>query len=216
MNVDFISTLLINFKTEIEMAKMILKDGVFTHDIKGDGTMVAKFDVTAAFPAVVAAGGVALDALYFAIKTASRNATAGLLTEDKPAYNPAEAFKRVQARMEAWAKGQWQASSESSGEARTSLLARAVAEAMGITPDQAAEEISAVIDLALDEASLDKEDESQKAQVRKISNKIRADLKDDAAVKVIYTRLQREDAEKREKETAKAGGESKLASLLKR
>lgn len=198
------------------MAKMKFENNVFTHDIKGDASMVATFDLATAFPAIVSAGGVALDALQFAIKTASRNATAGLLSEDKPAYNPAEAFKRVQARMEAWAKGVWQASSESSGEARTSLLARAVAEAMGTTPEEAAENISAVIDAALDEASLDKEDETNKAAIRKISNKIRADLKDDKAVKEVYTRLQREDAEKREKEAKASTGESKLASLLKR
>ena len=198
------------------MAKMVLKDNVFTHDITGDGSMVAKFDLAAAFPAIVSAGGVQLDALYFAVKTASRNATAGLLSADKPAYNPAEAFKRVQARMEVWAKGVWQAVSESSGEARTSLLARAVAEAMGITPEQAAEDISSVIDAALDEANLDKEDESNKAAVRKISTTIRNTLKSDIAVERIYKRLQVEDAVKREKETSAKTGESKLATLLKR
>jgi hypothetical protein len=198
------------------MAKMKLENNVFMHDIMGDGTMVAKLDVGAVFPAIVSAGGVAKDALFFAIKTASRNATAGLLSSDKPAYNPAEAFKRVQARMDAWAKGVWQASSESSGEPRTSLLARAVAEAMGRTPEEAAEDISAVIDAALDEASLDKEDETQKAAVRKISTAIRNQLKSDIAVERIYKRLQREDAEKREKEVSTKTGESNLAGLLKR
>lgn len=199
------------------MAKMVFKENVFTHDITGDGTMVASLDLNAVFPSIISAGGVAVEALQFAVKTASRNATAGLLDSTKPAFNPAEAFKRVQARMTAWAGGKWLAASESSGEPRTSLLARAVAEVMGITAEQAAEDITAAIDAALDEANLSKDEESDKAQVRKIGNAIRGAIREADDVKVVYARMKAEDATKNSEAVAAAPKAGKgVAELLKK
>lgn len=156
-----------------------------------------------------------LSALHFSLKTAARNATAGLL-KDKPE----EAAKRVHQRFESWLKGQWRAASEAAGEPRTSLLARAVAEVLGISVEDAAEEISKAIDDALEAKGLSRDEEGDKKEVASVSANIRAALKMDSAVASVFARLQAEEAAKRAEEKAKAStsaeAKSVIGSILKR
>lgn len=186
--------------------------GVFRHDLKGDGSLVAEMLVAEVIPNFDALPAIAKQALHFAFKTASRNATAGVLSDDPPS-----ALKRVQERMKAWAQGVWRAASESAGEPRTSLLAKAVAEVLGITPDEAAEQISAMIEGALDEAGLDRDNDADKAKIRKIGNDVRAQLRSAKDVAVVYARMQAEEAAKRAESAATRSSDAKpLAELLKR
>lgn len=187
------------------------KQGTFSHDLMGDGKMVATMNVAEAIPGFDSMADWVKAALHFAIKTGSRNATAGLLKED-----PAKAYERVQERFKSWAGGVWRAASEASGEPRTSLLARAVAEVMGIDVSDAAEQITALIDNAVDEKGLDRDEEGDKAKIRKIGADIRANLKKDVGVAKVFARLQAEEAAKRAEAVAGQEGESQIATLLKR
>jgi hypothetical protein len=109
-----------------------------------------------------------------------------------------------------------------SGEAKESgagLLARAVAEVLGISPEDAATEISAAVEAALEEAKIDTGDESpeNKKAAAKVAADVRKQLREDSAVFKVYTRIQAEDAaDKAAKATAAEPTESKLGSLLKR
>ena len=202
------------------MAKMNFEGTMFTHDVTGDGSRVASLDLEAAFPGYEKFPEVLKSALQFAVKTASRNATAGMLSAEKAGYDPDTAFKRVQERFAAWVGGKWAAVAEggTTGESRVSLLSRAVAEAMGIEVTEAVALINEALQAAYDEAGVDPAEESDKANVRKIGNHIRASLKEDPAVAVIYARLQAEESAKRAEEaaSAQAGKASGLKALLKR
>lgn len=188
-----------------------LKEGKFSYQV-GDKTIAVDLP-----PEVAALPEWLQAAVHFAFKTAARNETAGKM-KDKVA----EAQASVERRLTEWAKGTWRTVTIATGEAKESgatILARALAEALGITPEDAAEQISAVIDAALDEAKIDTSDES--AETKKAAAKIAADvrktLREDPAVFPIYTRITAEDAAKRaQKAAAGSTGESKLATLLKR
>lgn len=187
------------------------KSGLFSYQIEGHDAAV--LDASGVIAALDGAAW-AQQALYFALKTAARNATAGLMDKE-----PAEAAKRVSARLKAWSEGKWQAASERTGEPRESLLARAVAEALGLEVADAAEQISAAIAAAQEEGGVDPESEDKevKAKANKIARDIRDQLRDDSAVLPIYTRMQKEELDKR---AAAKGGEgskpSVLASIIKR
>ena len=146
-------------------------------------------------------------ALQFAIPTLLRNATAGLASED-----PAKAVERVKARIAAWAEGKWSAKGEASAEPRTSLLARAVAEALGIDAGEAASAIENAVDKALAAAGLDpeSEDDDEKAKVKSTSNDVRKLFRESAEVAPIYKRLRDEAAAK----AAAAKPTVSLASLI--
>lgn len=185
--------------------------GTFRHDLTGNGEMVAELQVADAFPSFPNMTDAEKAALHFAIKTASRNATAGLMKDE-----PEKAFERVQERFKSWQGGIWRAASEASGEPRTSLLARAVAEVLGIDVSEAAENIGSIIEAQVDEAGLSPDEDADKAKIRKIGNDVRANLRSDVAVAKVYARLQAEEAAKRAEEKASVTGESNLQTLLGR
>jgi hypothetical protein len=185
------------------------KAGKFSYDVGGG--KVAELDVAAAFPSIAVMEAHELGALHFAIKTAARNARASIKPEQV-----AEAFKAVTERFSAWAQKAWRSSNEATGEPRSSLLAKAVAEAMDISLDDAVEQITAVIEAAVDSAGLSPDEDADKAKIRKIGADIRAQLK--KSVAKIYARLQAEEAVKRSEaaQNADAGDAKPLAELLKR
>lgn len=187
------------------------KQGEFAHDLLGDGRLVARMDVAEAVPGFADMPDWVKAALHFAIKTGSRNATAGLLNED-----PQKAYERVVDRMTAWSAGVWRAASESAGESRTSILARAVAEALGVELDDAISQIDTAIEEAVDAANLDKDHDPDKPKVRKVGNDLRNSLRGDPAIAPIYARMQAEEAAKRAEIAQTKTGESKLGALLKR
>jgi hypothetical protein len=142
-------------------------------------------------------------AMLFGIQTAARNATAGLFKED-----PTAALKRMNARFEAWLKGVWKAASTGEGERPTSLLAMAVAEAGGITADEAAQIISDLIESKAVEAGLSADEEDDKPAIRKIGAAVRASFAELPEVAVPYARLKAEEANKR---AAKAAADAEAA-----
>ena len=188
------------------------KGGIFEYQIDDAVATLDASEVVAAIPEW------ASSALHFALKTAARNATAGLMSKPE---DVAEAIKRVSARIGAWSAGKWQAASERSGEPRESLLARAVAEAMyGGDVATAVEDISAAIAAAYEQAGVDpdSEDKDEKAKVRKIAKDLRDQLRDSAEVLPIYSRMQKEEIDKRANAKSTGGETPKpsAGSLLKR
>jgi hypothetical protein len=158
----------------------------------------------------------AISALHFALKTAARNATAGLM-DDKLE----EASKRVAARIAAWQAGSWQAASERSGEPHETILVRAVAEyyasqGVEVTLAEVAKEISEAVTEALEKAGVDPESEESKeaAQARKIARAVRDDLRDSKEILPIYTRMQKEELDKRAE--VKATKATSVSALLQR
>ena len=130
-------------------------------------------------------------ALQFAIPTLLRNATAGLLSED-----PVKATERVKARVAAWAEGKWSAKGEASAEPRTSLLARAIAEVLSITPKEAAEKVEQAVEAALSAANVDADsaDEDEVTQAKSIANSVRKAFRETAEVAPVYKKLKEEQA----------------------
>jgi hypothetical protein len=186
------------------------KAGNFSYDVGGG--QVATLDVAAAFPAISVMEDHEVAALHFAIKTAARNARASIKPEQIE-----EAFKAVTERFQAWSKKVWRAASESTGEARTSLLAKAVAEVLSIEVAEAAEQISGMIEEAIDSAGLSRDEDADKAKIRKIGTDVRDQLKSASDVAKIYARLQAEEAVKRsEKAQAATSDKPALADVLKR
>lgn len=157
-------------------------------------------------------------ALLFGIQTAARNATAGLFKEE-----PGQALKRMSARFKNWMDGVWKAASAGEGERKTSMLAQAVAEAGGITADEAAEIITGVIEEKVAEAGLSADEEDDKPAIRKIGAAVRQSFAETPEVAPVLARIKAEAALKREQEAraaadkAKAEGKSGgLAALLKK
>ena len=190
------------------------KAGKFSYDVGGG--KVASLDVASAFPAISVMEEHEVAALHFAIKTAARNARASI----KPNQID-EAFKAVTERFLAWSKKVWRAASEATGEPRTSLLAKAVAEALSAagvetTIEDAAEQISAMIDEAVDTAGLSRDEDADKTKIRKIGTDVRESLKSAADVAKIYARLQAEAAvERSEKAQAATSTNKSISELLK-
>lgn len=186
------------------------KAGKFAYDVGGG--KVASLDVASAFPSIAVMEDHELAAFHFAIKTAARNARASI----KPDAIE-EAFKAVTDRFSAWAKKVWRAASESTGEPRDSILARAIAEVLSIEVAEAVEQISAMIQDAVDEAGLSRDEDADKAKIRKIGADVRDQLKSASDVSKVYARLQAEEAVKRsEKAQAATSDKPALADLLKR
>lgn len=133
--------------------------------------------------------------IQFAAPTLIRNATAGLLTED-----PAKATERVKARIAAWLDGKWSAKGEASAEPRTSLLSRAIAEVLGITPAEAAAKVEAAVEAALTAANVDADsaDEAEVEKAGKIGREIRKAFRETAEVAPVYKRLKEEAAKEAE------------------
>lgn len=176
-------------------------------------------DVTATIDIDKLPDAVKLAALKFGIQTAARNATAGLFSEE-----PVTAFKRMVGRFKNWLEGEWKAASAGGdgAERATSMLAIAFAEAatvagVPLTPDEAAEKISAVISEKVEEAGLSADEETDKPAIRKIAAAIRSSFGEMPEVAPIYTRLKAEAAQKRaveaQAEADKAKTEGKVGSL---
>jgi hypothetical protein len=151
-------------------------------------------------------------ALMFGIQTAARNATAGLFTEE-----PTTAFKRMSARFKNWMDGVWKAASAGDGERKTSMLSQAVAEAGGISVEEAADIITSLIEEKVAEANLSADEEADKPAIRKIGAAVRASFGELPEVAPILARIKAEAALKREQEAkdaaAKAKAEGKVGSL---
>jgi hypothetical protein len=157
-------------------------------------------------------------ALKFGLQTAARNATAGLFTEE-----PATAFKRMTGRFKNWMDGVWKAASAGDGERKTSMLSQAVAEAGGITVEEAADIITSLIEEKVTEANLSADEEADKPAIRKIGAAVRQSFAELPEVAPILARIKAEAALKREQEAkvaaekAKAEGKTgSLAEMLKK
>lgn len=199
------------------MAKHHKWDGsVLAYSIPGAGeggaAAVALLDVDKLPDAVKRA------ALLFGIQTAARNATAGLFTEE-----PTTAFKRMAARFKNWTDGVWKAASAGDGERKTSMLSQAVAEAGGITVEEAADIITSMIEEKVTEANLSADEEGDKPAIRKIGAAVRSGFAELPEVMPILARIKAEAAIKREQEakdaSAKLVAEGKtgtLAEMLKK
>ena len=185
----------------------------------GAGTPgVATLDLTKLVPTFADLPPVAQEALKFAAQTAGRNATAGLFSEE-----PETAFKRLVARFKNWTDGVWKAASAGDGERKTSMLSQAVAEAGGITVEQAADIITSMIEEKVTEAGLSADEDADKPAIRKIGAAVRQGFAETAEVAPVLARIKAEAALKRQKEAEaeatklKAEGKvGNLAELLKK
>ena len=156
-------------------------------------------------------------AIAFAVGHVLRNATAGKME------NLDEALKAVQDRASALQAGKWTAHKETgeAGEARTSLLAQALAEVMGVTDAEAAEFISNEIRSALEEKDHDPDVESddltaeQKSERRKIANAVRKGISEDPGVAQSLANLKAQRAAAAAAETAKAAAGKQSAFAKK-
>lgn len=175
------------------------------YNIPGAGD--ASLDIATLPQAVKDAG------LMFGLQTAARNATAGFFEKE-----PETALKRMSGRFKTWLEGVWKAAGAGGeGESRTSMLAQAVAEAGGISVDDAADLITNVITEKVEEAGLGADEDSDKAAIRKIGAAVRASFAGMPEVQGPLARLRREAAEAREKTAieavAKAKAEGKIGTL---
>ena len=200
-----------NIMAKFTDAKLSQATGAFDYEIEGQG--VAKLNLPAE---ALKLPEWAFNALHFALKTAARNATAGLMKDE-----PKKAFERVAQRFASWEKGEWKAagSTGEAGEKVGTLLARALGKVLGISADDAADQISETIRGAVEAANLDPESQEadEKKKVSKIAADIRSQLRTDPAVEPVYKQLQVEEAQKRADEAAKVKPtESKLSAILKR
>ena len=166
--------------------------GTFEHDLLGDGAMVAAMDVNSVIPGFTNMPEHVKQILHFAIKTASRNATAGLLKTE-----PEKAFQRVQERMKAWQGGTWRSAAEGAGEPRSSLLIKALAEVMGESEDWAQEKFSEILEAKIDEAQLSRDEDNDKKAIAKIRSDLRKDFEKADDVAKVLARLRAEEAAKR-------------------
>lgn len=160
--------------------KLAFEGSVFTHQV---GEVVHTLDLTAMVPGYDSLPDVAKSALQFAIKTASRNATAGKLADEAAIK---EANEAIATRHKAWLEGKWAARRESTGEAQTSALVQALVELSGgeFTASDIAETISNLIDSAVDTAGLDRDsdDAETKKKIRQVGSAVRKQFKDDEVV----------------------------------
>lgn len=182
--------------------------------LEGGAAGVATLDVSKLPEAVK------LAAMHFGLQTAARNATAGLFTEE-----PATAFKRMGARFKNWLDGVWKAASAGDGERKTSMLSQAVAEAGGITVEEAADIITSLIEEKVTEANLSADEEADKPAIRKIGAAVRSSFAELPEVAPILARIKAEAALKREQEARAEADKAKadpnykggsLAEMLKK
>jgi len=153
------------------------------------------------------------EALKFAAKTLARNATAGLMGSDE---DKKTALERVVTRFKNFAEGIWRSGAGAeSAERPTSMLARAMAEALQIEAAEAAERIAALIDAKVAEAELSPDEEDDKTEIRKIAKAVRDFIASTKEVQPILLRIRAEEAVKRSQVATKADAPS-LADAVKR
>lgn len=189
---------------------------VLEYSIPGGGengaAAVASLDVKKICPTFDDLPPVAKGAIMFGLQTAARNATAGLFGDE-----PVTAFKRMSARFKNWVDGVWKAASAGDGERKTSMLSQAVAEAGGISVEDAAEVITSLIEEKVTEANLSADEEADKPAIRKIGAAVRQSFAEMPEVAPILGRIKAEAALARQKEAeanaAKAKAEGKVGTL---
>lgn len=200
--------------------KLAFDGNVFSHQI---GTEVCSVDLDAAFPGYSEFADNVKSALQFAIKTASRNATAGKL---QSAEAVKEAIEAVKTRHATWLNHGWAARREASGEPRSSMLAQALAELSNgeFTAEEMAENIDKMVEAACDEAGLDQnsEEKEDKAKIRTIRSAINKKFRSmpEVAEKIKdleFAKLaaQREEA-KKAADAAREAGTTSVSELFKR
>lgn len=175
---------------------------------------IASVDLNAAF-GYNALGDLAKKAVAFAIGHVLRNATAGKMDAID------EAFKAVCERAKALSEGKWAAHKETgeAGEARESLLSRALARVMKCEPKDAAAFISGEIRTAMEEAGIDPDADSEdltadeKSLRRKKAAEVRKAIAEDPAVAVALAQVKLEAATEKAQAVAKSaeGKASKFA-----
>jgi hypothetical protein len=145
-------------------------------------------DVDGLFPNFTEMSEAAKSCIFFSLKTASRNCTAGVLESDLGA-----AIQNVKERLVDWTNGIWKSARQGgvSAEPRQSVLARAIALATGKSLAEAAEMVSAAVAEAIEEAGLDEEDSGYPAAARKIAASVRKELR--TMVAKSYATIQLQD-----------------------
>ena len=197
--------------------KLAFDGNLFSHQI---GEHVSTVDLNEAFQGYENFADNVKSALQFAVKTASRNATAGKLASEEAVK---EAIEAVKTRHATWLGHGWAARREASGEPRSSMLAQALAELSGgqVSAEEVAEGIDKMVEAACDEAGLDQasEEKEDKAKIRairtEINKKFRA--KPEVAAKIKQLELAKLQAQTAEAERKAAGVEATdYAEMFKR
>lgn len=185
------------------MAKHVKKwDGdILSYEIPGQG--VATLDIATLSPDIIK------KAVQFAFPTLARNATAGLMADaDKPT-----AFKRVVERFKNFTDGVWRAGGGAeSAERPTSMLARALAEVLGIEPDEAASRITQMIDENVEKAGLSADEEDDKEKIRAVAAAVKKAIAETSDIVPVFARIKAEEAVKRA-EAAKAAPKEGAVSI---
>jgi hypothetical protein len=200
-----------HYHRRFKMAKAKLEGTTFAYEVTEGKTFSAS--LLALFPEWEQLSEAGRKVIAFALKTAARNATAGKMGDEDGIV---EACEAVKTRLEAWARGEWQAARESgaAGESQASVLVRALARALGCTTSEAQEQITSAIAEALETASLDAEteDPEEKKRVRAVANAVRKAFKD--AVAGTYAQVEEED--KAKKAASAKDNLAALGALVKR
>lgn len=200
------------------MARAKVEGATLSYDysLKGDGSAVATIDLDKAFGAI---GGYSnfpqnlKDCVFFSLKTAMRNASAGKLDTEENAVLALAAGKK---RAEAIEAGKWQAAREASepGE-RITILDKALAEVLGCSEEDAHQQVLLQITAALEEAKIDPDVEPSTPDEKKARNKIvretRRALRESAEVAEVADRMELEakQAELERKAKARQGTTAK-------
>lgn len=208
-----------NSMEKFQMAKetkfAVNDQGAASYTLSPD--MKVSFDLNSVFAGFAQMSEVTKAALIFAVKTASRNSTAGKVEN---AESLKEAFDSLKTRIKSWQNGVWASRRESDAEPRSSLLARALALVQGSEPDEAAQFINAMIEENLVENGIDPEAESdalsdeEKKTKRKVQADVRKQISADPGVAAALAKIKAEDAAAKlaaANEAAQKAGPSKFA-----
>lgn len=196
--------------------KLAFEGNTFSHQI---GEHVSVVDLDQAFPGYSEFAENVKSALQFAIKTASRNATAGKL---QSAEAVKEAIEAVKTRHATWLNHGWAARREASGEPRSSMLAQALAELSGgaFTAEEIAENIDKMVEQACDAAGVDQasEEKEDKAKIRAIRTEITKSFKakPQVAAKIKELELAKLQAQTAEAQRKAEGATDDIAEMFKR
>lgn len=157
----------------------------------------------------------AMQALAFAVKTALRNSTAGLMKDEHKASKFSEAVDAIKARAKTiFEDGKWAAVRQAGESAAGTILAQALAKVAGVDVKAAAEQIDAAVEEAMNEKGLDPDaaqddlTAEQKTERRKLIASVHKEFAKDAQIKLAMTEISAELAQKR-LEQAKKDAEGK-------
>lgn len=196
--------------------KLEFVGNLFSHKIGEHESIV---DLNQAFPGYETFADNVKSALQFAIKTASRNATAGKL---QSAEAVKEAIEAVKTRHATWLAHGWAARREASGEPRSSMLAQALAELSdgAFTAEEVAENIDKMVEAACDEAGIDpaSEEKEDKVKIRAIRTEVNKKFRSmpQVAAKIKELELAKLQAQTAEAQRKAEGDTSNIAEMFKR